>query len=560
MGKRIRHINRYREIALALTRHGFGFVVEDLDILRISFIKEQLWRLTAGTEKKSMGERIRLVMQELGPTFVKLGQIASTRADLVPEQILEELIKLQDQVAPFPFQEVKEIIETELGLRLEQVFASFGETPLAAASIGQVHEAVLRTGEHVAVKVQRPSIVRTVRTDLEILQGIAVLAESRFDWARRYQLRRMAQEFGKSLLNELDFSVEGKNTGIAARQFAGDRTIHIPRVYTELTTKKMLTLEFLEGIKLNDLERLEREGCDTSRLAERLMKAMLQQILVDGFFHADPHPGNLMVLPGEVLAFLDYGMVGRLTPEMKRHFANLVIALMRQSSPGVIRAILGMGLVTDEVNMAELRQDVDGLRDKYMGVPFSQVSLGEAVKDLFEVANRHQVRIPPDFIMLGKSLMTVEGVVEQLDPELSVLRIAEPFGVRLLKERFHPRTLWENAKEELTEYGDVLGSLPSYIKDLTKVVKQGRLEVSLFELDRLMRKFDLISTRITFGIVLLSFSILMSGIIIGASLQRQSGVLWNVPVLEIGTLIAIFLLVWLLFAYAVMRSGRKPYD
>ncbi|WP_284641269.1 ABC1 kinase family protein [Paenibacillus silviterrae] len=560
MGKRIRHINRYRDIALAFTRHGFGFLVEDLDLLKISSVPSKIRFFAKGVERKSIGERIRLMFQELGPTFIKLGQIASTRADLVPESILEELVKLQDQVAPFPFEQVRDIVRSELGMELEQLYSYFGETPLAAASIGQVHEAVLRTGERVAVKVQRPHITVNVRTDLEILQNLGQLAESRFEWARRYQLRKMIQEFGKSLLQELDYTIEGRNTETIGKQFEKDPFVRVPRVYKELTTKKLLTLEFLDGIKLSHIEKLQADGYDVKKIGERLMKAMLQQILVDGFFHADPHPGNLQVLPGGVLALMDFGMVGRLTPAMKRHFANLVIALMRQSTPAVMKAVLGMGLVTHDVDVAELERDVDNLRDKYVGIPFSQMSLAEAVSDLLDVANRHQVRIPPDFILLGKSLMTVEGVVQQLDPEISVLRIAEPFGLRLLKDRFHPRNMATRFQEELSEYGDLALKLPKYVKDLMKVVRKGRVEISLFDLDRLMARIDLISGRLMFGIVLLSFSILMSGIIIGTSLQRQSGILWNIPVLEIGTLIAIFLLVWLLFAYAVMRSGKKPFD
>jgi ubiquinone biosynthesis protein len=539
---------------MALTRHGFGFVVEEMDIFHLLSIPERMGWTSAKADRKTVGERIRHVIEELGPTFVKLGQIASTRSDLIPPSILKELEKLQDNVLPFSFHEVRAIAQAELGIELEQAFTSFDTEPVAAASIGQVHIGTLHSGERVAVKIQRPGIDYTVRTDLAILQNLAVLAEARFEWAKRFQLRNMIDSFGKSLIEELDYTVEARNTETLYKQTLPHTRIRIPRIYGEYSSKKLMTMEFLDGTKLNQPELLRARGYDPKSIAEKLMQAILQQIFIDGFFHADPHPGNLMVLPGEIIAFLDFGMVGRLTPEMKQHFAALIIALMRQSTAGVIKSVLRMGLVTERVDMQHLRRDVDRLRDKYVGVPFSDISLGEAVNDLFDVAYRHHIRIPTDFILVGKTLITIEGLVEQLDPDISILRIAEPFGKRLLLEQLRPGKVADWVKEQIADYGELLVHLPKQLSEIVTVLKRGRLEIAVPDFDKFLRKLDRIINRISFSIVLLSFSIIMTGLIIGSSLNRQASMLWHIPALEIGFVIAIFLVVWLI--HSIFKSGR----
>lgn len=555
-GKRMRHISRYREIASALIRHGFGIVVEEIGFAQFLSFPQKLFFETKGKDSKTTGERIRLVLQELGPTFVKLGQIASTRPDLIPEEIVRELEKLQDRVPPFSFQEVREIVEAELGGELEDIFRQFEEVPLAAASIGQVHQAILRSGEKVAVKIQRPNITGVIETDLEILQDLALLAEHRLEWAARYRVRDMADEFSKSLRAELDYTIEGRNAEKISNQSGNDPLLCVPKVFWEYSTKKVLTMEYVEGVKFNELEKLKKMGYNSEILAERLAKTIFHQIFIEGFFHGDPHPGNVFVLPGEVIALIDFGMVGRLTPEMKYHFSSLIIALMRQNAEGVIKSILRMGLVPDDVNMVQLRYDVEQLREKYYGVPLSQISLGEAVNDLFRAAFRHRIRMPADLTLLGKTLLTVEGVVEKLDPDFRIFDIAEPFGRQLLKERFHPKSMAETLWKRVSDYGELLFDLPKHIKEFTSLIKRGRLrlEIDIPELDLFLKKLDRISNRLSFSIVLLAFSIIMVGIIIGSSLGRQSTLLWKIPAIEIGFGVAILMFLWLL--YSIFKSGR----
>ncbi|MMZ58651.1 putative protein kinase UbiB [compost metagenome] len=542
---------------MAFSRNGFGLTVKELGLLDLlSFPKRFFIEDHRESYTKTKAERIRLFLEELGPTFIKMGQIASTRPDLIPADIIHELEKLQDKVPPFSFQGVKQIIREELGRTINDIFEEFHEVPLAAASIGQVHYAVLKSGERVAVKIQRPNIENIIETDLEILQQLATLAELRLEWAARYQMRDIIEEFSRSLQAELNYMIEGRNAEKVAKQFKHNPKIRVPKVYWDYSTQKVLTMEYVEGTKLNELKKLDDQRFNRKVLAERAVQAIFHQILIEGFFHADPHPGNILSLPGEVIVFMDFGMVGSLSPELKYHFASLVISMMRQSTEDVIKAITQMGLVPDDVNMKQLTSDVDHLKENYYDVPLSQVSLGKAVNELFTIAHRHHIQIPPDLTLLGKTLLTIEGLVEKLDPELSIIKVAKPFGRQLLKERYRPKKVTENILNYVVENGENLIQLPKHLKELTSVMKKGRMRMAITipELDLFLTKLDRISNRLSFSIVLLSFSIIMVGLIIGSALSRQSTLLWNLPAIEIGFGVAIMMFLWLL--YSIFKSGK----
>jgi ubiquinone biosynthesis protein len=555
-GKRRRHISRYRDIAVALLRHGFGFIVEEIGIFQWLSLPQRLFFESEDKEAKTVGERVRLVLQELGPTFIKLGQIASTRPDLIPEEVVRELEKLQDQVSPFSFEEVRDIIEKELEDELERIFSDFEEQPFAAASIGQVHRAVLRSGEQVAVKVQRPNITKVIETDLEILYDLATLAENRLKWAAKYNVRDVVDEFSRSLRAELDYTIEGRNAEKIASQFKDNASVHVPKVFWEYTTGKVLTMEYVDGVKLNESDRLKELGYRPNILAERLANAIFKQIFHHGFFHGDPHPGNVLVLPGEVISFIDFGMTGRLSPEIKYHFSSLIIALMRQSTDGVIRAILRMGMVPDDADMAKLRDDVEQLSDKYYGVPLSQLSLGEAINDLFRISFRHSIKIPANLTVLGKTLLTLEGVLEKLDPEFRIFVVLEPFGRDLLWERLYPRSLAKMLGKRLFDYVDIFAEIPKHTKEIASLVKRGKLRIEIAgpETERMLKKLNRIGNRLSFSIVFLAFSILLAGIMIGDALGRQSTMLWKIPAVEIGFVLFMLMFLWLLFS--IFKSGR----
>jgi ubiquinone biosynthesis protein len=316
-------------------------------------------------------------------------------------------------------------------------------------------------------------------------------------------------------------------------------------------------MEFIKGTKLTEIETLEQDGYDCKVLGERVVNAIFQQILIAGFFHGDPHPGNILALPGNVIAFMDFGIVGRLTTEMKSHVASFVIALMRQNTDEVVRAISRMGLVPDNVNRKQLRSDVEQLREKYSSVPFSEMSLGEAVTDLFSVAYRHRIQIPTDLTILGKTLLTIEGFVKKLDPELSIIKVAEPFGRQLLMERMHPKYVADKVWSQFNEYEEILEELPETVKDFTSVMKKGkmRIEITTPELEIFLKRINKISNRLSFSIVLLSLSIILVGLIIGTTIAGHPSILLTkFPAVEIGFGIATVVVLWLL--YSIIKTGR----
>ncbi|MFM9281370.1 ABC1 kinase family protein [Paenibacillus jiagnxiensis] len=551
MAVHMRHAGRYKEIAMAFARHGFGYILEEIGL---SMPRGWLSRETNGT--RTTGERIRLVLEDLGPAFIKLGQLASTRADLLPDYIIRELVKLQDQVPPFSAETASGILEQELGMPLHSILSRFEDTPLAAASIGQVHLGRLHSGEDVAIKIQRPGVDRMIRRDLEILRNLTAMAAKRWEWVERYQLPQMVEELGKSLISELDYTHEARNNERIALQFAGSRDVYIPKIYWEHTASRILTMEFVEGITLSRREELVQKGFDLKDAAQKLVDAMLQQIFIEGFFHADPHPGNLLMMKDGKLAFLDFGMVGHLNEDMKSPLASLIIALMRHNTDSMMRAINRLGLIDPDVDAQKLRNDLNRLREEYADVPFSQISLGQALNDLFSTAQKHRIGLPSDIVMLGKALLTMEGVIENLDPELSIIKLAEPFGRKLVKERFSTRRIRGKLLGGAAELAETLVELPTQVRHLASVISKGKLklEVTVPELEMLLRRLDQISNRLSFSIVLLAFSIIMVGLIIGSSLAHRSTLLWDVPAIEIGFVVALLMVAFLL--YSIFRSGR----
>ena len=549
---------RYRDIATAFTKNGFGYFGRELGLDRVfSLPRRLLVHRDQNLEDKTVGERIRQFLEDLGPTFIKVGQLASTRPDLIPKDIRMELSKLQDHISPVPFEQVRKIIEDELEGEMEELFYSFEESPLGVASIGQVHEAVLPTGEKVAVKVQRPNVGKQVHIDLEILHEMAERAEKRLDWAKRYQVVDVVEEFKKSITSELDYEHEGRNADLMAKQFEDDPQVYIPEIYWDYTTKKVLTMEYVEGIKLNDQEGLAQAQCDNKWLAEKLVQAIFYQMFEDGYFHADPHIGNFFALPEENgIAFMDFGLVGRLSKDMQRNLASIVIAMTSQDTKKMTRAMKRMGVVPADIDEHEWEGDVDQFLIKYYDVPFSEISLGQSITDMFQIAHKHQIEVPSDFTLIGKTMLTLEGVVAQLDPDFSIITAAEPFGRKLIRDKYHPKRFAKEIYDQVDEYADVIEEMPEIVRELTALAKERKIPVELRipALNYILSKMDRVSNLLSFSIILLAFSLIMTGIIIGSAIAGQGSVLWDIPALEIGFVIAVGMLAWMI--YSIFRSGR----
>jgi ubiquinone biosynthesis protein len=399
-----RRLRRYRQISRTLVRYGFGFLVQQARPRRF------LLRRRAAPPTPPPARYLVQALEELGPTFVKLGQILSTRPDLVPPEFVVELARLQDQVAPFPFAEARELIEGELGASLEQCFASFEAVPLAAASLSQVHAATLPGGVEVVVKVQRPGIEEIISTDLDILRDLARLAEEQVPELELYDIPSMVEEFAHTLRGELDFRREGHNADRFRRNFADNPMLYIPRVYWKLSTRRILTLERIRGIKIDDLEALEAAGLDRHFLALHATEIVMQEVFEDGFFHADPHPGNLFALPGEAIAAMDFGMVGRLARPLREQMVPLFTAVVRRDAEAIVEHLLRLSIVGRGVDRAGLRRDLEWLLQKYAGRPLSEVRANEVLEEALPIVFRRRLRLPNDLWLLSRMLGVLEGL------------------------------------------------------------------------------------------------------------------------------------------------------
>ena len=457
-GISLKHLNRYSEVLRVLIRHGLGyFFVNPFSLPKMLNLQEEGNPLK-GDNLTLIGQHLRDAFAELGPTFVKLGQLASTRSDLIPKPIATKLAKLQDKAYPIPFLEIRRIIEQSLEIRLESVFREFQQLPAAAASIAQTHYAVLQSGEPVIVKVQRPLIEEVVQTDLEIFQNLVAQIEERFEWGKKYPIRKMFEEFSRTIKEELDFLNEGRNADEMARvtkatKGAGKNSnILIPRIFWNASHRHVLTMEYISGIQLNKILANQTFG-DTMPyrlpiLAERLSKALLQQVLVAGFFHGDPHPGNLLILPNEKIAFIDFGIVGRLSLAERQQLAALIIALIRGSNPHIVKSISQMGVIPKHVDQESLLKDISEFRERQLNVPVKQMDIGKLVKEFFEVVFRHGIHIPSQFILVGKTLLTLDGILKELDPNLDLAEQAIPYAQKIFREKYSPRAfiskLWRS--------------------------------------------------------------------------------------------------------------------
>lgn len=510
---------RLRQIAQVASKHGFGYMVDELGLRGVVRLPRAWLHLSAPTERISRGAHLRQMCEELGPTFIKIGQMLSTRPDLLPRDVVEELSHLQDEVPPFDFSLVIEVVERELGCPWQEVFKSIDVTPLAAASIGQVHRAVLTDGQTVVVKVQRPEVRQVVETDISILLQVARLANEHTRWGQLYDLVDIVDEFSRSLQREMDYLVEGRNADCLRQNLSGFDFVKVPKVYWDYTTPRVLVMEYVSGLKLNDLGRIEEAGLDRGIIARRLADIFFKQVLEDGFFHADPHPGNMAVQPGETIVLMDFGMVGSISNQYQDYFTDLVVGIIQHDSDILMRTIMDMGIVAASVDERRLRRDIDRLRDRYSEVPLAQVKLGPAIGEVLDLAFRYRIRMPAEFTLLARCLLALEGVAVELDPTLNIISIAEPYAHWVLMQRLSPLRILDQWRQGAREYLDLFSDLPRQTNTILKRAEKGTLSVKIDsrgvdqELARLRRSVDWL----VYSFLVLSVSV------IGAALILRSG-------------------------------------
>jgi len=500
------------EIGRVAVRHGWGPLLARSGLGDILRIKEK----TGG--KPPGPVELRLALEDLGPTFIKFGQLLSTRPDLVPEEYIRELQKLQDTAPTISIEDVRKVIREELGADPEAAFAAFDEKPLAAASLGQVHTALLHDGSQVIVKVQRPDIKDQIDIDLQIMFRLARLLEQVSERARTYGAAEIVDEFSLVIHEELDYLREGRNTDRLRENMSDVPGIRVPIVHWELTTPRVLTLERIPGIKITDVAELRTAGHDTKKLAHILSSAFLEQIFVDGFFHADPHPGNIIVTPTSEIALVDVGEVGRLDAENKAGALRLLIAFRNQDTRRFAETVISLGISRGDVNLSHLTQDLQRILRGYYDLPARNVNIGMILTRTMEVSARHRVRLPTSFVLVGKVLADIDGINRQLDPDFNFTDAARPYITRGARSEFEAESLKTDFYRVAMDLRSLLFSLPEHINELMRRAVEGnlRLEFKHIGLAELIAKLDKMGTRV-------SASLLVAAIIIGSSLLVLAG-------------------------------------
>jgi ubiquinone biosynthesis protein len=552
--KTYRNIGRYRQVIAVLIKYGFGEILDRMNMssyLRIG--SRKLFARQQEIAAFSWAERIRLALDDLGPTFVKMGQIMSTRPFLIPVELVIELAKLQDQVAPFPFAEVRQTIEEELGKPLDQLFKSFSPDPVASASLSQVHRATTLAGDDVAVKVQRPQVKQIMEKDLSILRDLAVLLDRYIPEVRQFSPVAIVDEVAKSAKQEVDFLYEARNLEIFARNFADDDRIFLPRVFWDHTSLRVLTLSFIDGIKISDVARLREAGVDLAVVTRAGGQLLAKQIFEFGFFHADPHPGNLFVLRDNRIAPVDFGMMGKLSQGALELVADLLIAATSNDTRRIVRVLQNHELLDDDVRPEALEADLALFLHRYHGVPLAKLKMRSLLTDAFEIMNVYRIKFPPELMMLGKALGTYEEVARTLNPQYDFVTELLPSIKKLATRKFSPGSIFSDVSTYLLDLRELLVNFPFEIRRIARNLRKGDLSISFHHkgLEHLILELEKASNR-------LAFALIIAALIVASSLimTRPIGMtILGVPALGlVGYVTAGVLGIWLVIA--ILRSGK----
>jgi ubiquinone biosynthesis protein len=540
------------EIAQVAAKHGFGYLFETRGP---AAVRSRLGReVEADAEGSPRGQRLREMLDELGPTFVKFGQLLSTRPDIVPPDIVFELKALQDAVTPFPFDQARAVVEEELGLTLEQLFVEFDEIPIAAASIGQVHRATLPNGRTVVVKVQRPNAPRQIEADLELMYQLARLARERVRALEFIDTVAVVDEFARSIRQELDYRIEARNAEQFHRNFAGYPHVRVPRVYWSYSRSRVLTLELLQGVQVRDLDTEKYTLSERRQLTNRIAETWMAMIFRHGFFHADPHPSNILILPSDQIGLIDFGTAGQLAPDDSSKLTGLFIEVVNQNVEAIPRRLASLGVRYPKEREEEFVSELRAIFDRYYGASLAEIDPVQVIREAFALIYRMQLTLPTRFILLDRAIATLGSVGIELYPDFNVFEVAKPYARELMIERFTPQRVAARMQSEARSYASMMLELPYQVHDVLQEVRDGQIEVGFRHqgLDELIHRMDIVFNRL--GIAMVAVGGAVTSGILAATIEGGFTILGVPLVAAIGLFLSAFLSIWLV--WGVIRSGR----
>ena len=550
--------NRIRQITNVFLKYGFGKVIDQIHLGRFIPFRKRLkafgqWPSVKGP---SAPEQLRKAFAELGPSFIKLAQILSSRPDLITKHYAEEFKKLQDRVPPFPAEDAIRIIEQETGNKLHDIFIEFDRSPIAAASIAQVFRGKLKDGSDVIIKVQRPHIREQIETDIRILIYAANLLEKYFPESSFFNPAGIVEEFSRTVRKELDFLEEARNCIRFRHNFMNNPDIYIPKIFEEHTTDKVLIMERIEGVRIDDIKEITRQGLDRKHLAKIGVDAYFKMVLEDGFFHADPHPGNIFAMPGGMIGFMDFGIVGRISSELRETLAGTFLALIHKDFDSLIDQYLELGLVPEHIDMDIFRKafkaDLSDFLEPLYGLTIKEINFADYLDTVTHIAIKHKMKIPSDLLLVNKAMLFLENVGRELDPDFDFISAAEPYASKLIKEKLKPGRLYEKARKNILEISDFAFFFPKQMKQIIQKMLRDDIGIKMTHvgMEKFIKDLDRSSNRI-------AFSMIISAILLSSAIMHATGAgpsVFGMSLLGIVSFgIAFILGVWLIIS--IIRSG-----
>lgn len=554
-GLTYRHFARYRQIIAILFKYGF----EDIfGAFKVDKYVESFLHMISSKRREYLGkysrfERVRMALEELGPTFIKLGQALSMRPDFVSIEFIDELAKLQDCVPSCSFSEIKDIVSSEFNLKIEDIFESFDKMPMASASIGQVHKARLKDGREVAVKVQRPGLDKLVAVDIGIMFHLAGMIEHNIEEIAFIRPIKIVEEFARIISKEIDYTIEADHMERFAANFRDDPTIHIPQVYREFTTRRVLTMEFIDGIKVSDIQSLEKSGTDRQLVTSRGANIILKQIFDNGFFHSDPHSGNIFILPGNVIGLLDFGQVGNVDQQSREDFVDLIDSVVHQNAFKATRQLLKITFWDKKPDTRLLEREVADFIGKHLYKTLKELNISELVHDLLHMVSQHRLRIPPDIFLMMKSLATIEGIARKLNPDFDMIAQATPFIQQIKLERIKPQRIADDIYNLSGELIQFVKHFPTDMMEISRLIREQKLYMKMDEksIEQIQLAHNKIGNRIALSIIIAALIIGSSVVIIAKTPPTVGGVSFFGLT---GFILSVIMGLWL--TWAIIRKDR----